>query len=166
MGIIFKSKEGMDVDEFLASHDVRGKNILYAISNRLASDRHRFKIGKANDGDSRLKSYRRSYGLKSRTDASSGARVHLVQVVPPRPEHAQGESLVTVKERAIKKFLGPPVRHRGSEFFEATLDKVVRAFEAAPKSIVYKDRRAADRIPICPKACRRRPDGSKTRVED
>jgi len=166
MPVIFSSATGMDVDDFLDKYDVRNKNIVYCISNKLKSDRHRYKIGKSVDGHSRLQAYRRAYGKSSRTDAHAGALVHRVETVAPRPEHAQGPPLVDYKEKAIKQYLGPPVRFRGSEFFEATYAKMVKAFESAPKSVQYKDKRETDRVPMCPKTCRKRTDGQKTEVVD
>ena len=90
--------------------------------------------------------------------------MHYIEVVRPRPEGYQGKALVDVKEKHVKDALGPPVKYRGSEWMEATFEKAMRAFDAAPKTTQYKPVRETDRIPYCPKACRRRPDGSKTQV--
>ena len=166
MPIIFSSKEGIPIQEFLERYNVAGLNVLYAVGNNLPSDRGRMKIGKSYSGKNRLNAYRNMYGKATRTDKVSGARVFRVETVKPKPEGFGGKGLVDVKEDFIKKALGPPVKDRGSEWFSTSYEKMVRAFESSPKTTRYIEPRTTDRIPICPVKCRARPDGTKTRVVD
>ena len=106
------------------------------------------------------------YGKASRTDKNSGAIIYRAEVVKAKPEGFLGKALVDVKEDSVKKALGPPVQGRGSEWFEATYDKVVRAFEKAPKSTRYIEPRSTDREPVCPVVCRARKDKKPIRVLD
>ena len=48
--ILFSSKQGLPIEEFLSRYNVANKNILYMVGNNLPSDRHRFKIGKSYSG--------------------------------------------------------------------------------------------------------------------
>lgn len=166
MVVLFSSKAGLPIEEFLSRYNVAGKNILYAVGNRIPSDRHRMKIGKSYSGQNRLNAYRNMYGGQSRTDKTSGAIIYRAEVVKAKPEGFVGKGLVDVKEDNIKKQLGPPVQGRGSEWFETSYEKMVRTFENAPKSTRYVEPRSTDRVGTCPEVCRARDDKKPTRVVD
>ena len=166
MTVVLSSKSGVPIEDALARGGLSGKNGLYVIGNRISSDRHRRKVGKAYDLAARLSSYVRSYGAKKRTDKSAGALVYYIETVPPRPPDKQGKPLVDVKETFVKQRLGRKVKGRGTEWLEATHETLLAAFAAAPSRTQYKDKRETNRVPTCPKACRARTDGAVTKVED
>lgn len=166
MTVVLNNKSGIPIEDVIARGGLSGKNGLYVIGNRISSDRHRRKIGKAYDLAARLSSYVRSYGTKKRTDKASGALVYYIETVPPRPPDKQGDPLVNVKETFVKQRLGRKVHGRGTEWLEATHDTILAAFAEAPKRAQYKDKRESERVPTCPKVCRARTDGALTKVED
>ena len=166
MPVVLSSKAGVPIEDVLAKGGLAGKNGLYVIGNRIATDRHRRKVGKAYDLAARLSSYVRSYGTKKRTDKAAGSLVYYIETVTPRPPDKQGTPLVDVKETFVKQRLGRKVAGRGTEWLEATHETILAAFAAAPTRTQYKDKRATDRVPHCPKVCRARPDGAKTKVID
>ena len=154
MPVLLNKKSGVPIEEALAKGGLSGKNGLYVIGNRISSDRHRRKVGKAYDLAARLSSYVRSYGIKKRTDKSAGALVYYIETVPPRPPDKQGKPLVDVKETFVKQRLGRKVQGRGTEWLEATHETILKAFAAAPTRTQYEDKRESDRVPTCPKACK------------
>lgn len=166
MPVILRSKSGVPIEDVIARGGLSGKNGLYVIGNRISSDRHRRKIGKAYDLAARLSSYVRAYGTKKRTDKAAGSLVYYIETVPPRPPDKQGDPLVNIKETFVKQRLGRKVKGRGTEWLEATHEAILASFAAAPTRAQYKDKRGSERVPTCPKTCRARTDGAVTKVED
>ena len=164
MTVILNSANGVPLEDFIANHQLEGKSIVYVIGNRIASDRHRRKIGKSYNGTDRLKAYMRAYGKRSRTDKSAGAKIYYAEVVPPRPKNMAGTPLVDAKENYVKTTLKRTVKGRGTEWIEATHNRFVDAFRSAPTKGDYTPRRSSSRVPTCPRVCRPRKDGSSTMI--
>ena len=118
--------------------DLRGKHIIYAVSNNVPNDKDRVKVGKSTDGFARLKSYTFSYGRSCDKDTcdlqdirrTGGVNLLFLAIVPkkyvgaypPRPFVNVIETNLLRELRSKKineKYNIFQVNTRGGEIFES-----------------------------------------------
>ena len=156
-GVSVVLNKPMKSGDFIAMYEEELKDVdlIYSYTNHHPSDEGNRKTGKSEKGIQRIKDYQNTLGTEQPNDPSSGFTLDYVEIVPRRGKGNQAEKLVRQRENALKKALKPKlVPGRGTEFFKATHNDVVKALAKAPKTQSRKAVRKSERYDNCTFVCK------------